>query len=51
MREYSTYSDKFSNLNEINRAVCYKPIIFDSLQSGCEEIKYKYIGLLRCWCL
>jgi hypothetical protein len=38
-RPYSTNS---SNLRGVDNN---KPIIFDSLEQGCEEIKYKYIGV------
>lgn len=30
-----------SNIDEINN----KSIVFDSLESGCEQIKFKYIGI------
>lgn len=40
-RLYSTYS-KFSNLDKIDNL---QSIRFDSLQSGCEQIKYEYIGV------
>jgi GIY-YIG catalytic domain-containing protein len=41
-RQYSTYSDNLSNLDEIGNN---KPIKFDSLEQGCEQIKYKYLGV------
>ena len=31
-----------SNIDEINKK---KSIVFDSLESGCEQIKFKYIGI------
>jgi len=31
-----------SNIDEINNK---KSIVFDSLESGCEQIKFKYIGI------
>ena len=41
-RQYSTYSGNTSNLDEINNN---KSIKFDSLEQGCEQIKYKYLGV------
>lgn len=32
-----------SNIDEINNKK--KSIVFDSLESGCEQIKFKYIGI------
>ncbi len=40
-RNYST----INNSNLSNYGIDNKPIIFDSLEQGCEEIKYKYIGV------
>lgn len=33
-----------SNIDEINNKK-KKSIVFDSLESGCEQIKFKYIGI------
>nr|QID02911.1 hypothetical protein [Orbilia oligospora] len=41
-RPYSTYSVKSYNINEIDNN---KSISFNSLEQGCEEIKFKYIGV------
>ncbi|KAF2135093.1 uncharacterized protein K452DRAFT_314232 [Aplosporella prunicola CBS 121167] len=40
-RQYSTQS-RGSNIDEINNQ---KSIEFDSLESGCEQIKFEYIGV------
>ena len=37
-RQYSTNSSNFFGIDN-------KSIIFDSLEQGCEEIKFKYIGV------
>jgi hypothetical protein len=41
-RDYSTNSSNLSKLDGIDNN---KTIIFDSLEQGCEEIRYEYIGV------
>lgn len=42
-RAYSTYSGNSSNINDTS--LDNKSIKFDSLEQGCEQIKYKYLGV------